>query len=367
MNWLLGKISLLKNYDCFLTIVVFILAGIGLISIYSVDLSRGENLTYFPTQIIALSIGISVYFLSGSVHQTFYQYAARFFYISAFFLLIAVLIWGVNIRGTTGWFQFAGFSFQPVEYAKVALIVFLAWWIERHGRQFDKWQFVFTSGLSAVILAGLVMLQPDLGSAVVLFSIWFLLLFLTGTKKRYLAGLISLLFLTSVMSWFFLLQDYQKDRLRIFLNPDLDPLGAGYNVSQSIIAIGAGNFFGRGLGFGSQSQLHFLPEAQTDFIFSVLAEELGFVGVIIVLILYFLLIWRLVAIAKKSNDDFGSYLAIGIACLFFIQIFFNIGGALGILPVTGITLPYLSYGGSSLIINFFLLGIAQSVFRSANK
>ena len=150
-----------------------------------------------------------------------------------------------------------------------------------------------------------------------------------------------------------------------FINPNLDPLGSGYNVAQSIIAIGSGNINGRGLGFGSQSQLHFLPEAQTDFIFAVIGEELGFVGTSIVLGLYVILLWRLFYISQKCRDDFSAYLVLGIAFIFFFQIIINIGATLGLLPVTGVTLPFLSYGGSSLVINFFLIGIAESVVKSS--
>src|SRR3989339_701014 len=149
-----------------------------------------------------------------------------------------------------------------------------------------------------------------------------------------------------------------------FIDPTRDPLGSGYNVTQSIIAVGSGQFLGRGLGFGSQSQLHFLPEAQTDFIISVIGEELGFVGFFIVLVLYFVLLWRLVNIAYKAKNDFGAYVSLGVSLVFLSHIVVNIGAAMGLLPVTGVTLPFLSYGGSSLIINFLLLGIAESSARS---
>lgn len=362
---LFSKIFLsLRNFDWFLLLIVLILISIGLASIYSVDLSLGGELTFFPTQILALIIGIGLVFTAGIVNVNFYRASARIFYLISFSLLFLVLFFGINIRGTTGWFRVAGFSFQPAEFAKIGLILFLAWLISRYGREFYKFKFVFSTGLFTFILAGLIVLQPDLGSALLLFFVWFGLLFLAGTKKRYIALLVGVLFIVFVFSWSFLFKDYQKERFSTFLNPELDPLGSGYNVSQSIIAVGSGNFFGRGLGFGSQSQLHFLPEAQTDFIFSVIAEELGFIGVMIVLILYFLLLWRLSYIASFLKNDFQVYTLLGIALLFFVQMVVNIGGALGMLPVTGVTLPFLSYGGSSLVINLFLIGIAQSVAKN---
>jgi rod shape determining protein RodA len=170
--------------------------------------------------------------------------------------------------------------------------------------------------------------------------------------------------LVALTSWRFYLKDYQKERVLTFLNPERDPMKSGYNVTQSIVAVGAGQFFGRGLGRGSQSQLHFLPEAQTDFIFSVISEELGFFGAGLVILLFFVIIWRLLFIARRANSDFAAYMVLGIALVFMAQIVLNTGGALGLLPMTGVTLPFVSYGGSSLIINLMMIGLAESVYRS---
>lgn len=363
MSFLRFKIQELVKTDWVLVATVLVLVTIGLVSIYSVDISRGEKLDYFPTQFLALAIGLVLMFVASFLHVSFYRVLARLFYAASFILLFLVLFLGQTIRGTTGWFRVAGFSFQPAEFAKVGLVLFLAWIIERYGRRFDKWQFVFVTGLFTLILIALIILQPDLGSALVLGGVWFGFLFLTGTKKRYIFGLAGVLLLVAVFSWFFLFQDYQKERILTFVDPGRDPLGAGYNVTQSVIAVGAGNFFGRGLGFGSQSQLHFLPEAQTDFVFSVVAEELGFLGTAVLLALFFAMMWRLLRIARTGKDDFGTYLVLGILLLFFIQMLINLGGATGFLPVTGVTLPFVSYGGSSLLINFLLVGVALSVAR----
>lgn len=356
-----------REYDWVLTTVVFILTAIGLAAIYSVDLSQGSSLLFFPRQCLAAAIGLGVFFIAGALHATVYRASARLFYLGAAILLIAVLLFGVTIRGTTGWFRFAGFSFQPAEFAKVALVIFLGFVISRYGRRFDKIQFVIGTGLVTLFPILLIMLQPDLGSAFVLGSVWFGVLWVTGAKKRYLIAIMIAGFLAFLAGWFFLFEDYQKNRLLTFIDPGRDPLNTGYNVTQSIIAVGSGQLYGRGLGFGSQSQLHFLPEAQTDFIFSVIAEELGFIGVLVVLILFFVLAWRLLHIALQAPADFGAYVVLGIALLFFTQSVVNIGGATGLLPVTGVTLPFLSYGGSSLIINFFLLGVAQSIKRTGRR
>jgi rod shape determining protein RodA len=211
------------------------------------------------------------------------------------------------------------------------------------------------------LLIGLIMLQPDLGSGFLLGAIWFGMVWAVGARRVYLGGFVILMAVLSVVAWFFFLQDYQKDRVANFLNPGRDPLDSGYNILQSTIAIGAGQLFGRGLGFGSQSQLRFLPEAQTDFVFSVIAEELGLAGVTAMLVLFGLLFWRLLFIIRKTNDDFVATATIGILILFFVQLFTNVGANLGLLPITGVTLPFVSYGGSSLVINLLLVGIAESM------
>ncbi len=356
-----------RGYDIILLFTTIILSCIGLAAIYSVDLSRGEGLSFFSRQVLAFGIGLAVLLACSRLHVTFYEAHAKLIYVVALILLILVLFFGVTIRGTTGWFHIAGFSFQPAEFAKIALVVFLAWRIDRQARLFQTWQFVLVMAFLTGILAGLVMLQPDLGSAIIFVGVWFGMMLLAGIPKRYTFGLVAIGIITVVCSWFFLFKDYQKDRVLTFLDPERDPLGSGYNVTQSIIAIGAGGIMGRGLGFGSQSQLHFLPEAQTDFIFSVIGEELGFVGTSLILILYSLLIFRLALIAYRARGEFTSYISLGIALIFLIQVCVNVGAAIGLLPVTGVTLPLVSYGGSSLIANFLLIGIAESAARSSRR
>jgi len=191
--------------------------------------------------------------------------------------------------------------------------------------------------------------------------IWFALMILVGAKRLHILTTVLLIILVALFAWFFLLKDYQKERLQNFVNTERDPLGTGYNLNQSIIAIGAGGLFGRGLGFGSQSQLHFLPEAQTDFIFAVIGEELGFVGALTLLILFGIIFWRLALLSAKANDDFIGITAAGVLTLFFVQFVTNIGANIGLLPITGVTLPFVSYGGSSLLINMVLIGILESM------
>jgi len=353
-----------KGYDGILLVIVIVLSCIGLAAIYSVDLSRGDTLIYFPRQLTVVAIGLITMLVISRFHVSFYESHAKIIYVIAFVLLVAVLFFGVHVNGATRWFRIFGLSFQPAEFAKIALVIFLAWRIDRQARQFQRWQFVVAMAFLTGLLAGLIMLQPDLGSALILGGVWFGVMLLTGIPKRYTIGLVIIGISIAMLSWFFFLQEYQKSRVLTFLDPGRDPLGSGYHVTQSIIAIGAGGLTGRGLGFGSQSQLHFLPEAQTDFIFSVIGEELGFVGSILVIILYALMMYRLARIAFLARTEFASYLTVGITLIFFLHICVNIGGTLGLLPLTGVTLPLISYGGSSVLANFALIGIAESVYRS---
>lgn len=364
MQWLLSLTR--QKFDWLLLLAAMMLTCVGLTTIYSVDLSRGGELNFFSTQAVSFGLALTALFIAAFIHYSFFESGAGTAYLFSLILLVLVLVPGVGtiVNGTRGWFRVAGFSFQPAELAKAALIIFLAWRIERQGRRFEKSQFVLATGALAAFLIGLIMLQPDLGSGSVLAGIWVGLLVLTKTPKKYLV-ILTLIGVTGMaVGWFGFFQQYQKDRILTFINPDHDPLGAGYNVRQSMIAVGSGSMFGRGLGFGSQSQLHFLPEAQTDFIVSVIGEELGFVGLAGMLVLYGILLWRLVVIAQAARSDFAAYTVLGIALLFFIQLIVNTGAAFGILPVTGVTLPFVSYGGSSLIINYGLVGLAQSIARS---
>lgn len=351
----------LHSFDWILFGIIILLSVVGITAIYSVDLSSNGAFRLVTTQIIAFIIAIIVCFVGANIHIRVYQSATRFIYLFVLFLLLAVLFFGTTISGTKGWFHIGGISFQPAEFAKVSLVLILAWFIDRYGRKFRSWQFFVVTALATIFVIGLIMLQPDLGSASIMAGLWFGLLLVTKIKKRYIILLFSLGIGTFLLGWFILFAPYQRDRIMIFLHPSSHPLGAGYNVTQSLIAIGSGGLFGQGLGFGTQSQLHFLPAAQTDFIFSVIGEELGFVGIFLLLTLYVILYWRLFSIALRCKDDFSTYTVVGVALVLFVQMCTNIGGATGLLPVTGVPLPFVSYGGSSLLISFVLIGLVESV------
>ena len=282
-------------------------------------------------------------------------------YSFCFLLLIGVLLFGQKIRGASSWFFLKGFGFQPVEIVKILFIIILAKYFAKYYQNMRQLKHLIISGVYTLILAGLVLIQPDLGSAFIIMLIWFFMLLLAGTRKLYLFFLLIIFLAAAIMGWQFFFKDYQKQRISIFLNPGADPLGYGYNVIQSLIAIGSGGVFGKGLGFGSQSNLNFLPEAHTDFIFAVIAEELGFFGVVLILGLLSLIFLRLIKIIQKASDNFARFLVIGVIIFFLGHVLINIGMNLGIMPIIGIPLPFLSYGGSSLLASFTAIGLAQSV------
>jgi rod shape determining protein RodA len=213
----------------------------------------------------------------------------------------------------------------------------------------------------AALPAGLTILQPDFGGAVTILAVWFLLMFVAGVRRRHLLALAVSALAIGLVGWFLFLQDYQKERVLTFIDPGRAPLTRGYNITQAKIAIGSGGLFGRGLGYGSQSQLRFLPEAQTDFIFAVIAEELGFVAVLAIFLLFLAIFRRALALASRSPDNFALFLALGLALNLFVGFTINVGMNLGLMPVTGIALPFLSAGGSSLLASWIIIGLIQSV------
>ncbi len=353
---------LLSRLDWLLFGAAMVLIAFGLAAIYSVALSiESTDFGNVEKQLVAIAIGLSVVvFLSASNYKLLRSWTLVI-YFGGVLLLVGVLFFGSTIRGTTGWFDFGLFSFQPVEFMKIALVLTLAKYFSEKARRQFGWRELLASGVLTAIPVALTMLQPDLGSALMLIGIWSVLIFFAGLKWRQalLVGLLALLF--GLFSWFVLFDTYQHERILTFIDPSRDPLGRGYNVTQAIIAVGSGEWFGRGLGFGSQSQLKFLPESQTDFIFAVIAEELGFVGVLFILGAFALLFTRLFRLIRFSREDYTTYLLLGVIAIIFLQVLVNIGMNLGLLPVTGIGLPLVSYGGSSIIMALALIGIAESV------
>ncbi|MEI7740930.1 MAG: rod shape-determining protein RodA [bacterium] len=357
----------LFKLDWLLIFSVMVLLVHGLLAIYSLSLSREPD-TFFTLkkQFVAIGLGLlAMIFIAKMSYKTLRSFSL-IIYVAANAMLVAVLVLGKAIRGTTGWFEIGPINFQPVECAKIAVIIVLARYFAAHTRDSLRWREVFESAVLVGIPVALTMLQPDLGSALVLLGMWTLYLIVVGLRKRVFIALVLGVILIATSGWF-MMAPYQKDRITVFMHPESDPLGQGYNVTQARIAIGAGGFFGRGVGFGSQSQLRFLPESMTDFIVSVIGEELGFVGMLILLLAFAFTFYRLVRVAENAADDFGSMLALGVLFLILIQFSVNIGMNLSMLPVTGITLPFVSYGASSLIFMLIALGIAQSVASEGKR
>ncbi|MDP3741256.1 MAG: rod shape-determining protein RodA [bacterium] len=356
-----------RFFDWPLFLAVLLLALTGIMMIYSTGIASEIESKLWVRQVITLLLGIFGLFFFSSIDYRYFNKIAGAVYLVAIFLLVAVFIFGQEIRGAVRWYDFGFFNFQPAEFSKLALIFLLARFFQKKQPVLKKFRYVLWSGFYLAVAVALLMLQPDLGSAIIHATIWAGMLFVSATPRRFLFYVLVIFLILSVFAWMFLLHDYQKDRIRSFTDPTTDPSGAGYNAIQSIVAVGSGGVFGTGLARGLQSQLRFLPERQTDFIFASTVEELGFIGGGIILLLFILLLQRLLKIIRDGRELFGVYLTSGIFFLFLSQILINIGMNLGLVPVTGVTLPLMSYGGSSLMITFWLIGIVQSVYRLTNS
>ena len=352
----------LKNFDWLILISVILLLAFSLVEIYSVALGQEKfSLLNFQKQLVFSGIGLILLFLFSFVDSYFLKSSSRYIYILGIILLISVLIFGSVNRGTKGWFNLLGFGIQPVEFVKIILILSLASFLSDLATKVKTFKHFIISGLSALLLIALVMLQPDFGSALMLASIWLIMLIAAGFPKKYLVVIGAVSAIALIIAWFFFFKTYQKERIMTFINPSASSLESGWNISQAMIAVGSGGLVGKGVGFGSQSQLKFLPEAQNDFIFAVIAEELGLLGVLLILGFYGLFFYRCLSALKKVTNDFGIYFIIGAVGLIFIQMFINIGMNIGIMPVVGLPLPFVSYGGSSLLSLLILVGIIENI------
>jgi rod shape determining protein RodA len=352
----------LKNFDWILFSAVLLLVCFGLVEIYSVALSQGAtDLLNFKKQLLFCLVGFSLLFFFSFFDYHNLRSFSNYLYLAGLLVLGGVLLFGETIHGTRGWFAVGGFGLQPVEFIKVLLIIFLSRYFSHSSLKINHLKHFLISGVSALIMIILVLAQPDLGSALVLFSLWFAITLLVGFKRKYFISILLIMTILASFAWMFYFEPYQKQRIITFIDPSFDPLNQGYNIAQAIIAVGAGGLFGRGIGFGSQSQLKFLPESQTDFIFAVVAEEMGFLGVILVLSFFTIFFYRCLYNLRKINNDFGIFFILGAASLIFIEMFINIGMNIGILPIVGIALPFLSYGGSAMISNLIMVGIIESI------
>lgn len=361
-------IQVLRKLDWVLIGAIFLLIIIGLLSIASASQARTGVFTNFKKQVFFSVIGLILLVTFSFIDYRFlrnYSAIVLVLYILSIFLLILLLIVGSEIRGAVSWFQFRSpigeLSFEPVVMMKFVLIVVLAKYFSSRHVDFGLIQHIFISGFYVLIPVALVLLQPDLGSAALMVIIWVGIMLVSGIRARHLLALFLIFVVMAGLAWGFFLKDYQKARIVTFFEPQKDPFGQGYNVLQSIIAIGSGGFWGKGLGHGSQSQLNFLPEQHTDFIWATIAEEWGFFGVSFVLILWGIVFWRLFLIAINANTNFARLFVFGFTLLLLAQVAINIGMNMGFFPVAGIPLPLLSYGGSNLFATLIAFGVVQNI------
>lgn len=348
--------------DWILLISVIFLLLFSLLSLFSISFEdNGINLINFKKQLISILIGIFLMIFFAIYDYRSFGYFSTKLYFITIGILILVIIFGKTMRGTTGWIELGSFNIQPVELAKVVMIIFLASFFSKKRSQLSIVMRIIASVILVLIPVYLILKQPDFGSSMVIVACWAVMLFLSGITRKNLLILAAIGLLVAFSSWMFL-KDYQKDRLVNFVNPYDDPRGSGYNVIQSMIAVGSGGVFGKGLGHGSQSQLNFLPEKHTDFIFAVIAEELGFLGSMLVFAIFATMIYRIKEIGRMASDNFGYLFCSGAVAVIFFQLFVNIGMNIGIMPVAGVPLPFLSYGGSSMIAMLSVIGIVESIY-----
>ena len=353
--------NILSRINWFFIIILILISSIGIALLYSI--AGGSWEPWASNQIIRISIGLLVLILVSFVHvRVWYRYA-NYFYLFSIFLILITLFFGKEVSGATRWINLYFFSFQPAELVKIFILLALAKYFHSIKLQsHDIKQRIFFPLLILLIPVFFVFKQPDLGTALIIFFSGVIVLFLSGVNIKTfvlsgIGGLISLPIL-----WTFL-KDYQKSRIINFLDQQSNTLGANYHITQSKIALGSGGFFGKGFLEGSQSHLNFIPEMETDFIFSVLGEEFGFLGVMILFFLYFLLIAWAFKVSFESKNYFSKIFGISFVASFFIVIFVNIGMVTGIIPVVGVPLPFCSYGGSAILSNFIGFGIILSGYN----
>jgi rod shape determining protein RodA len=345
------------HIDGFLLLSLLCLMFVGLLTIYS---SGGQDWDLVYRQLIRLGIGITIMVGLAQLPILLYQRVSIYFYIAGILMLVGVLLFGVVGKGALRWLDLGVFRFQPSEIMKLAMPMMIAWYISHSSipaRHRDIFVGFFLVSIPTILIAK----QPDLGTALLVSASGIFVLFLSGMTWRLISFIGVLGGLFAPIMWFFLMQDYQKQRVITFLDPETDPLGSGYHIIQSKIAIGSGGVDGKGWLQGTQSQLEFLPERHTDFIFSVYSEEFGLIGIIGLLVLYMCIILRGLYIANRAQDNFSKLLAGSITLTFFVYVFVNMGMVSGLLPVVGVPLPLISYGGTSMVTLMAGFGILMAI------
>jgi rod shape determining protein RodA len=356
IKWFLG-------IDWVMMIPVFLIVCFGLLTMNSFT---GDN-PFFNKQIIWLGISTVVFCVCSVIDFKFLRRTNVVVWLYGITIALLTILSSVGavFSGAQSWFNFGAFAFQPSELAKLVLVITMAKYFSRRHIEIRNFRHLIVSGVYAFILCLMIFVQPDFGSALIIFFVWFGMVMVSGLSKKHLLGLVVLGALTFAALWSFVLVDYQKARVMNFLNPMQDIRGTGYNAYQAMITVGSGQWLGKGLGYGTQSRLSFLPEYQTDFIFAAFAEEWGFVGVVLLFMLYGTVIWRILANSMRGASNFESLFGIGVAILFISHFVVHVGMNIGLMPITGLTLPFMSYGGTNMLVSFIALGIVMSMKRYA--
>jgi len=354
----------IKSFDWIFYLLIVLILTIGVVAIFSITYHTDRQ-TLAISQLVYAIVGLILLVVFSFLDYRALTSASTVLYVVGIILLLVVLFLGRSILGSTRWIDIGFFRFQPSEIFKIILILTLASYLSKK-EVFKVKDFVIYIFLVSLPTA-LVLFQPDLGTALVYLVIGTVLFLACRAREVYiLIGTVIVAILLPVF-WAFALKDYQRERLLTFLDPSRDPFGSGYNVLQSTISVGSGGLWGRGLGHGTQSQLNFLPIQHSDFIFAVIAEELGFVGAGVLLVLILLLLVRILGISAKSRDALGRYIAFGVAAMIIFQVLINVGMNIGLMPVTGIPLPLVSHGGSSLFTTLISLGVVGSIYLRHKK
>ncbi len=360
---------LLRNLDFVIIATTALLIVISLVIIGSathVNTPSDDRYWYVQRQGIFAIINVCMIFVMLHVDYKSLGKIANFLYGINLIMLLAVMFVGQSALGAQRWIQIGPINLQPSEFSKLIMIIALANLLDKRTGKLNSFKEIIPIFIYVGIPFLLVLKQPDLGTSLVFLAILFGMIYVAGISSKHLMIIFGSGLAVMPIFWHFL-KDYQKKRLTVFIDPNVDPLGSGYHIIQSKIAIGSGMLFGKGLFGGTQSQLNFLPENHTDFIFAVIGEELGFVGAVIILLLYLIILYRGVKIAGEARDNFGSLLATGITSMLTFHVLINVGMTAGIMPVTGIPLPLMSYGVSALTTNMLSLGILLNIYMRRQK
>jgi rod shape determining protein RodA len=349
-----------------LLLVPVALCLLGILTMHPFD-AGSDSLA--PRQLTWLLVSISAFAVCASLDMRFIRRTPVIVagYVVTIGLLILLLLVAPEVMGAKSWFTIGGFSFQPADLGKLAFIALMAKYFSRRHMAIGDFRHILLSGVYAAPVIVLLLLEPDLGTAAIFSAIWFGMVLVSGIPKKHLLIVGSVGLVMAAGLWFGGLHDYQRARILAFVNPAADIRGSGYNAYQATIAAGSGELWGKGIGYGTQSKLRFLPEYETDFIFAAYAEEWGFAGVVLVLLLYGILLSRLLSISRKAATNFDAFFTLGVFLLFSAHLFIHAGINLGLLPVTGTTIPFMSYGGSHLLGEFVALGIVVSLARAGRS